>query len=444
MYETLTRILIAPLPLWYWVVAFAGIGACVGSFLNVLIYRLPAGKGVIWPPSACGHCGHRLAFWENIPILSWLMLRGRCRKCQQRISMQYVLVEVATAVLFGGLVLVLCGWNLRAGFYQQGYPQNFYAVWPMLLVYASLMACLLAATVVDFRYFMIPLQLPWFATVVAVVVPPLAIALGWLVPDAQLVPMVDVPGALGLIGGGLAGLLIAVILLELGVLRESFIWPPPGAEEGAEAQAALTSAPAESEQAEPSSPQPISAFAPRATPAGAGEVAPGSPLDGFGTPDDWLGHPHPRWETLKELLFLAFPLLGMVLGVWLLGPWLAGLPSLPPAGQAVAGACLGYLVGGGVIWAIRVLGTLGFGKEAMGMGDVHLLAAIGACLGAVDAVIVFFVAPFFGIAGAIVTFMVTRLRGGGEIPAVPYGPYLAMAAVAVILLSDAIRAYFHL
>jgi leader peptidase (prepilin peptidase) / N-methyltransferase len=77
-----------------------GLGACVGSFLNVVIYRLPAGISLLWPPSRCPKCGHKLGLTENIPILGWLMLRGRCRHCHTSISVRYPLVETFTALMW--------------------------------------------------------------------------------------------------------------------------------------------------------------------------------------------------------------------------------------------------------------------------------------------------------------------------------------------------------
>jgi leader peptidase (prepilin peptidase)/N-methyltransferase len=78
----------------------SGIGLAVGSFLNVVIYRLPAGASVAWPASHCTSCRRPLAWYENVPIISWLMLRGRCRTCRARISVQYPVVEAVTAALF--------------------------------------------------------------------------------------------------------------------------------------------------------------------------------------------------------------------------------------------------------------------------------------------------------------------------------------------------------
>jgi leader peptidase (prepilin peptidase)/N-methyltransferase len=79
----------------------AAFGALVGSFLNVCIYRLPLGKSVAWPASACPHCGRLLSWYENIPVVSWLLLRGRCRTCAAAIGVRYPAIEALTAAMFG-------------------------------------------------------------------------------------------------------------------------------------------------------------------------------------------------------------------------------------------------------------------------------------------------------------------------------------------------------
>ncbi len=75
-------------------------GACVGSFLNVVIHRLPLGQSVVTPPSRCPTCGSLLKWYDNVPIFGWLLLRGRCRECRNAISIQYPVVELITALLF--------------------------------------------------------------------------------------------------------------------------------------------------------------------------------------------------------------------------------------------------------------------------------------------------------------------------------------------------------
>jgi leader peptidase (prepilin peptidase)/N-methyltransferase len=78
----------------------AAFGGVVGSFLNVCIYRLPIHESVVWPASACPHCRRALSWYENIPILSFLALRGRCRTCANTIGWRYPIIEALTAVMF--------------------------------------------------------------------------------------------------------------------------------------------------------------------------------------------------------------------------------------------------------------------------------------------------------------------------------------------------------
>ncbi len=82
------------------IAAAAAFGAVFGSFLNVCIYRLPRSQSVVWPASACPHCGRLLAWFENIPIVSFLALRGRCRTCKGSIARRYPIVELLTAIMF--------------------------------------------------------------------------------------------------------------------------------------------------------------------------------------------------------------------------------------------------------------------------------------------------------------------------------------------------------
>ena len=89
-------------------------GAAVGSFLNVCIHRIPRDESVVRPPSACPRCGHPIRFYDNIPLLSFFLLRGRCRDCQARISPRYPLVEGITGVLCLALFLQY-GLTLRGG-----------------------------------------------------------------------------------------------------------------------------------------------------------------------------------------------------------------------------------------------------------------------------------------------------------------------------------------
>ena len=90
-------------------------GLAVGSFLNVVIYRVPAGMSIVAPASACPRCGHEIRARDNVPVLSWALLGGRCRDCRVRIPIRYPAVELATAVAFAAVSLVFASSILVAG-----------------------------------------------------------------------------------------------------------------------------------------------------------------------------------------------------------------------------------------------------------------------------------------------------------------------------------------
>ena len=90
------------------VVIVAGLfGALIGSFLNVVLWRVPRGESIVSPGSHCPACETPLRPYELVPVVSWVALRGRCRSCGVRISVRYPLVELGCAVLFGGVALLL-------------------------------------------------------------------------------------------------------------------------------------------------------------------------------------------------------------------------------------------------------------------------------------------------------------------------------------------------
>ena len=113
------------------------IGAVIGSFLNVCIHRLPAQQSIITPASHCPHCSTPIKFYDNIPILSFLLLRGRCRSCGSRISIQYISVEI-----LNGMGYIFIAW--RFGLSAES------------ALYAILFSALIVASVIDLRYKIIP------------------------------------------------------------------------------------------------------------------------------------------------------------------------------------------------------------------------------------------------------------------------------------------------
>ncbi len=114
---------------WFpWVTAFL-LGLALGSFGNVLAYRVPRRESVVFPGSHCPRCGHPLSWFENVPLLSWIFLRGRCRHCGAPVSVRYPLVEAATALLF---LLLVWKYPLNWGFFF--YLPLFVVVIPLTLI----------------------------------------------------------------------------------------------------------------------------------------------------------------------------------------------------------------------------------------------------------------------------------------------------------------------
>jgi leader peptidase (prepilin peptidase)/N-methyltransferase len=131
-------------PFHLWSVSFFVLGCMVGSFLNVCIYRMPAGMSIIMPPSHCPHCKYSIPWYLNVPLVTWLVLRGRCKNCGAPISARYFLVELLTGVAF------LCSW-LKFGSHAHAFQSI-----PLALVYAIFLAGLIVATFIDFEHFIIP------------------------------------------------------------------------------------------------------------------------------------------------------------------------------------------------------------------------------------------------------------------------------------------------
>jgi len=123
-------------------------GACVGSFLNVCIYRIPRDESVIAPRSHCPHCNAMIPWYLNIPVLSWLCLRGKCASCKGPIAFRYTLVELLTAMVF---LAIFMKWAAPAAMHMLPIPH------PLLIpVYWLFLSGLILGTFVDFEHFIIP------------------------------------------------------------------------------------------------------------------------------------------------------------------------------------------------------------------------------------------------------------------------------------------------
>jgi len=399
-----------------WLLFVMALGGCVGSLINVIAYRIPRGISIVSPPSRCPSCGTRLTWRENIPVFGWLLLRGRCRFCKAGISPEYPIVEASVALLFGvlyaacylipahGAAWLGVDWSPFRPEWTLNDPKH---MWPVFIVVLAIFGALAAMTLVDAKTFTIPLILTWIPALFAILVHTGAAAwigelrhtaAGWTWAIATpargnwswiLAPLLGVAG----LGGSL-------LLLSTGLIGRSFAdyedWERDhlatiAAER--EERKARGETPEEPEQEDPAT---------------------------------WIRYPHARREMVRELAFLALPALGVLVGWWL-GFRVAWAPA--PLWLAVlAGTLLGYLAGGGIVWAVRIFGSLAFGKEAMGLGDVHLMAAVGACLGWIDAVVAFFLAAFVGLVLTLVTAVASKASR-----TLPYGPSLAIATLLVFL-----------
>lgn len=249
-----------------WVVLF---GLVAGSFLNVCIYRWPRDRSVVSPGSACPACGHKIRWYDNIPVLSFLLLKGRCRSCRAAISPRYAAVELLNAGMWYFL------WQ------RHGTAAEF--------IFSALMfSILLAVFFADFETGLIPDEFS--------------------------------------LGGLAAGLLFAVIV-----------------------------------------------------PGRFGETA---------------------WQN------------------------------------ALLASGFGALIGGGILYLTGLLGQLLFRKESMGLGDVKLLAMLGAFIGFPGVIFVFLIAPILALPIALFERYVRKEE------TIPFGPYLALAGAGVYLWERPLQTYF--
>ncbi len=450
-----------------WLVFFFVIGACIGSFLNVVVYRLPNDLTVFKPTfSFCPACKNQLEWWENVPIAAWFYLKAKCSHCGVRISFQYPGVETFTAILFA---LLYWWYYMAPGAAQVGLGAfGFNHSAPAFIAVLIMVSGLIAGTLIDYRYYVIPTQITWTIAAFALILMPASTFLagspivGKLLSDRVLPNSLDFilpvmsfvkPSlferpdintfahniGIGLAVGGLIGLAISSALVHFKIMPRSFDdydtfmeakFKELEAQQAADRAAAAESAPASPEAA------PVAAehVAEAPKPVVMTMAAPLPPEEPMDQPDIILSYPYARREMLAEAIFLAIPaVLAIVCAVLLckFSPWDAANPQ-PPALIAFAGAGFGYLIGGLSIWLTRILGTLFFGKEAMGLGDVHLMAAMGAVLGSVNILAVYLVAPFLGVGYWLLTLAIQGVtKKGAKI--LPYGPFLALAALVCMV-----------
>jgi len=393
------------IPSWFWIVFLFAIGCCMGSFLNVVIYRLPRDKSLVRPPSSCPSCGKHIQFYDNIPLFSWLFLCGKCRYCKTRISPRYFVIELLTGLVFVGAFALYFHSGLR-----HGIPEFLSGGWVLYLISIILFSSLIACSAIDLEMWIIPLSICWFATaagllggaVAPLLIHPATIRHYFLLPTTTDLIFINHTTVASLTTGATIGLGISMLLLATGVLKRSYDFSGVrGSSEN----------PSSSENPDGS------ANSPQAE-------------EGF----------NDRFEMFREVLFLL-PIIVCALAAsqvvnqcpalhqW----WLVF--SQRPVVEGFMGSLAGYFVGCAIVWATRVFGTLAFGREAMGLGDVHLMGAAGTVIGPLFIVIAFFVAPFFGLMWAAVQMFSRKTRQ------IPYGPFLSLGILVVMILHDRIIDY---
>ena len=201
-------------------------GTMIGSFLNVVIYRIPKGESIAFPASKCQSCQTPLKWWHNIPLFSWLFLRGKCYFCQEKISAQYPMVELLTGIIF----VIL--------YFKLG------LVWYLPFVAASF-AALLALVMIDFEYMAVPDNVNFAALIFALVQPDFlmgllyaAIAAGGLYLIGLLSSFIAKREAMGgadvIVAGTMGALLgfpnffVAIFLSALLAMIPALIWREKG------------------------------------------------------------------------------------------------------------------------------------------------------------------------------------------------------------------------
>lgn len=167
------------------------VGACVGSFLNVCVYRIPYERSFLWPGSRCGKCLQPIRWYDNLPLVSYWVLRGRCRFCDSRFSVRYFLVELMTALAFVGLYYVEVYRNVLGIPWLGHRPERWNVLngmpslrtWTLFYYHAALLSFLIAASLCDIDYLEIPLGITVSGTIVGLIG---AALFPWPFPNASV------------------------------------------------------------------------------------------------------------------------------------------------------------------------------------------------------------------------------------------------------------------
>lgn len=349
------------------------LGLAIGSFLNVVISRLPEGESIVSPGSRCPHCKTPIRPYDNIPVLSFLLLRGRCRSCKTRISPLYPIIELLTGLVFVGLMIKYeLSWETAA-----------------MMAFAC---AILALIFIDLRHHLLPNMITYPLFVFAIAVagaragwgarPEFAINFSFVIPALQTAFSAS---RAALFGGMLLGLAApGFLLLDWldGILFHRYFID-------------------DVEEEEPLSPETLQA--------------------------------EQAFERNSNRVMIFACIAGLLLAaVWAFAVLRYSDAQPVPFEDAYDGlraAGIGALVGGGSIWWLRTMYFLLRGVEGMGLGDVKLMCGIGAFLSWQGAFGVLFVGS---ILGAVVgVFLAFRNKEGMQTP-LPFGLCLGFGALLML------------
>ena len=453
-------------------------GLCLGSFLNAVIYRLPRQYSLhspLW--SICPACRHRVKWYDNLPVVSFILLRGRCRNCDVPISTRYLVIETTMALIVLMLLDAFFIGQVRAGLIDSrfGLTDRLWSDWPIFLAHIILFSSLLPMSAIDLEHYWVDVRFTNFAAAAGFVLHTLWTprhSTEWVRPcDATAVVCLC-----ALIGMGIYWLVLVCQLHDTPeALDDEEVYEPPR--------------PPSPEVKSPRRPPPSLASPSRAV----GWVS-GLMLLGLFTillldegADMQLRHTGRGllpltlffglivWESsvqrvsdqqiidaiheerylarrmvLHEFAHLLPALIGGLLGWWIMhsGENLSGTVSQAVHARVISGdsgpfrhwsplmglatAASGYMIAGAVGWAVRIFFTLVFGKEAFGVGDIHLMAAAGCIAGWPIVVIGFFLTCGLALMGWVASLPFKRSR------ALPLGPWLSLAFLTVTLFYDSI------
>lgn len=468
--------------LW-WLLFFTAAGLCIGSFLNVVIYRLPRDRSLrspLW--SACPNCHQRIRWYDNLPILSYVLLRGRCRRCRRPISPRYVIIEAMMAVIVLMLLDAFFIGATRDGLSDSpvGLTERLALDWPIFTAHVLLFACLLSMSAIDIENYWVDIRFTNLATAAGFVLHTIWTpkhSLHWLRPT-------DTTAVVCLLAFVGLGLTWVLAVCSPRIDDEDFMFAgddrtPPTEFPSPSASPARGNAATISEQsASPwfawvcvgtllvllielmttelrvtSRDHSLRALIPiilllllivreSTVPRAADEQI---------IQEIHAERRTARATVLAEFAMLipaiAFGLMGFML-MTRFGPELAerisqGIHTHLPIHaipmmrgwmplEGLATAATGYIIGGALGWAVRILFTLGFGKEAFGTGDIHMMAAAGCVAGWPIVVIGFFLTCVLAMLGWLLTLPFKRSR------AVPLGPWLALSFLIVVVFYEPI------